>query len=178
MKSLEDITAAIQKLNIVRHILVDDGRFPNNGKLSLLVYQNAILSPDGKIIEEIFETNSWINSWQNGIYDFDHYHSKAHEVLGVIKGTARVQFGGPSGISVSLSPGDVIIIPAGVAHRLIEGDQDFKVVGAYPDGQQYDMMYGKEGERPQADENIKAVPMPTNDPVYGADGPLLKNWTL
>jgi uncharacterized protein YjlB len=178
MKSLTEETAAIQQLNIIRHTLSDDGRFPNNAMLSLLIYQNALQSTDGKTVEEIFESNGWVNAWQDGIFDFDHYHSVTHEVLGVIHGSARIQFGGPSGIAQSVEPGDVIIIPAGVAHRFIEGDKDFTVVGAYPEGQEYDIKYGKEEERPAADENIKAVPKPESDPIYGLDGPLSKNWGL
>jgi uncharacterized protein YjlB len=50
-------------------------------------------------------------------------------------------------------------------------------VGAYPKGQEnYDMNYGKEGERPQTDKNIANVPRPDTDPVYGSEGPLLKKW--
>jgi uncharacterized protein YjlB len=176
MKSVDDLTATIQQINIIRHFLSDDGRFPNNARLPLLVLQNALLTSDGNAVEEIFESNGWVNAWQNGIYDFHHYHSKAHEVLGVIKGTARVQFGGPNGVAVSMNPGDVVIIPAGVAHKFIEGEDDFTVVGAYPEGQLYDVMYGKDGERPAADENIRALSLPASDPVYGTDGPLIKSW--
>jgi uncharacterized protein YjlB len=176
MKTLTEATAAIQQINIVRHLIADDGTFPNNGRLALLIYQNALQSSDSKTVKDIFESNRWINAWEDGIYDFDHYHSNTHEVLGVIKGTARIQFGGPQGIAQSVSPGDVIIIPAGVAHRFIEGDSDFLVVGAYPEGQEYDVMYGKKSERPAADENIRAVPIPAEDPLYGSDGPVIKNW--
>jgi uncharacterized protein YjlB len=176
MKSLQEETAAIQHINIVRHILTDDGKFPNNGLLPLLIYQHALESTDGKTVKEIFESNGWVNAWEDGVFDFDHYHSQAHEVLGVISGSARIQFGGPSGIAQSVEPGDVIIIPAGVAHRFIEGDENFTVVGAYPEGQTYDVMYGETSERPKADERIRSLHHPINDPLYGLDGPLQKNW--
>jgi uncharacterized protein YjlB len=176
MKTLDHSIAAIQQVNILRHNLRDDGTFPNNGLLPLLVFKSVLLTSDGKIVKEIFETNGWENSWEDGIYDYDHYHSTAHEVLAVIKGSARIQFGGPSGISLPVEQGDVILIPAGVAHKCLEADQEFTVVGAYPEGQEYDIMKGKDGERPLADENIKNVPLPLADPVYGIDGPVLKNW--
>ena len=179
MRSLAEATEAIQNINIGRHLLRDDGTFPNNGLLPLLIYKGAfnISGPKaGDTVEEIFESNGWTNTWQDGIYDYHHYHSTAHEVLGVVEGHALIQFGGPAGISVALEPGDVVIIPAGVAHKNISGDEDFLVVGAYPDGQDYDLNYGKRIERPNADVNIKKVPLPKTDPVYGMDGPVLKNW--
>ena len=178
MKSLIEAIQPIQKLNIVRHLLSEDDKFPNNGLLPLLVYKEAFLTgkDETSTIKEILETNSWTNSWVDGIYDYQHYHSTAHEILVVIKGSARVQFGGPNGITLALEKGDVVIIPAGVAHKRIEETGGFTCLGAYPEGQDYDMNYGKDGERPKTDENIKRVPLPQNDPLYGQDGPLIKNW--
>jgi uncharacterized protein YjlB len=97
-------------------------------------------------------------------------------VLVALKGSARVQFGGPNGITLTFEQGDVVIIPAGVAHMKLDEADGFTCMGAYPDGREYDMNYGKPGERPSVDENIKKVPLPENDPLYGADGPLIKNW--
>jgi uncharacterized protein YjlB len=71
---------------------------------------------------------------------------------------------------------DVIIIPAGVAHKNLSTSADFGVVGAYPEGQDWDMNYGKPGERPKADLNIERVALPKLDPIYGASGPLLEKW--
>lgn len=178
MKSLVDILQPLQNLNILRHIFPEDDSFPNNGLLPLLVYKNAFASEvDTQTIKELLETNSWRDSWVNGIYDYHHYHSTAHEVLVVLKGTARVQFGGPNGIAISVDKGDVIIIPAGVAHKKVDEDDGFSCLGAYPQGQEYDMNYGKKDERPGTDENIRDVLLPENDPLYGHDGPLIKNWS-
>ena len=77
---------------------------------------------------------------------------------------------------VTAHSGDVIIIPAGVAHKNIDQSPDFKVVGAYPKGQTWDMNYGKSDERPLADERIKKVPLPMHDPVFGKTGPLMRLW--
>jgi uncharacterized protein YjlB len=179
MKSLDEAIGAVQHINIIRHLLPDDGTFPNNALLPLMVYRGVFHLPGtekGKTVEEIFESNGWTNAWRDGVYDYHHYHSTAHEVLGVIHGSARIQFGGPSGISLLLEQGDVVIIPAGVAHKNIGDNIDFVCIGAYPEGQQYDMNYGKEGERPKADENIKNLALPDTDPVYGINGPLLRNW--
>lgn len=178
MKSLSAPIQSIQNLNILRPLLPEDGNFPNNGLLPLLVYRDAIHvgEEESGLVIEILESNGWTNAWVDGIYDYHHYHSTAHEVLVVMKGTARVQFGGPNGITLAVERGDVIIIPAGVAHKKIEDADGFTCVGAYPEGQYYDMNYGKHGERPGVDKNIKRVPLPENDPAYGRGGPLAKNW--
>lgn len=171
--------AAIQHVNIIRHILQDDGTFPNNGLLPLLIYQKALQIPAEKASETVislFEINDWVNAWVDGVYDYHHYHSTAHEVLGVLKGSARIQFGGPNGVSQLVEQGDVVIIPAGVAHNALDLYDDFSCVGAYPSGQDYDILQGKAGEREKALENLKNVSLPISDPVYGTEGPLLTNW--
>src|SRR5207244_1516328 len=115
-------------------------------------------------------------SWRNGIYRYHHYHSTAHEVLGVFSGCATVRLGGERGITEKLTAGDVLIIPAGVGHKNLDSSADFGVVGAYPLDQQADMNYGREGERPRADQNIARVARPKSDPIYGEDGALLQYW--
>jgi uncharacterized protein YjlB len=169
----------IQKAHIVWHSFSDDGLFPNNSLLPVLVYKGALyLHPTepADAIKEIFAGHGWTNAWQDGIYDYDHYHSTTHEVLGVFCGRADVQLGGPEGTCVELVRGDVVIIPAGVAHKCLRSSPDFLVVGAYPDGRQYDMNYGKAEERSTAQRNIEQVPLPERDPVYGTDGPLITKW--
>jgi uncharacterized protein YjlB len=158
--------------------LSDDGRIPNS-KLPLLVYQNAVkllLRDPAAVFEEVFALNRWRGSWRNGIYTYHHYHSTAHEVLGVFSGTATVQLGGERGIKQKINAGDVLVIPAGVAHKNLGASNDFGVVGAYPIGQDWDMNYGRPEERPRADEEIARVALPELDPVYGGDGPLLERW--
>ena len=178
MKSLVDAVQPIQKLNITRDILTEDGPFPNNGLLPLLHYPAAFQPGEleADTVKELLETNGWANTWVDSILEQHHYHSNAHEVLVALKGSARVQFGGPNGITLTFEQGDVVIIPAGVAHMKLDEDDGFTCLGAYPDGQEYDMKYGRPEERPAAEENIKKVPVPGNDPLYGTDGPLIKNW--
>ena len=79
--------------------LRDDGTFPNNEQLPLVLYRGAIRVTEGDpatTIEQVFAANGWGNAWRNGIFPYHHYHSTAHEVLGVACGTARVQLGGDS----------------------------------------------------------------------------------
>lgn len=169
----------IQKVNIVRHILTDDGIFPNNGLLPLIIYEKAVHVPQenpGKIIIDYLETNAWTNAWENGVFDYHHYHSTAHEVLVIVRGSARIQFGGSGGVAVLLEAGDAVVIPAGVAHKAIDLYDEFTCVGAYPSGQEYDIIKEDNNKRDEAILNIKQVPLPTADPIYGIEGPLLNNW--
>jgi len=169
-----------ESTKVLSEILEDDGTFPNSPEFPLLIYRDAIQFNQGdpaSTAGRIFHSNNWTNSWRNGIYSFHHYHSTAHEVLGVYSGSARVQLGGPNGITGKVSTGDVIVIPAGVSHKNIGSSNDFRCVGAYANGQSWDMNYGKDDERPQADENITKVQAPTADPIFGKNGPLLEQWS-
>jgi uncharacterized protein YjlB len=143
------------------------------------VYRRAITA-DAKdpasIFEQRFAKNDWTNSWRDGIYPFPHYHSTSHEVLGVYSGTAMLRLGGGHGQNVEVYAGDVIVLPAGVAHQNLGSSDDFGVVGAYPGGRKWDLLRGLPGERPKADQNIAALPIPDNDPIYGAEGPLRQIW--
>ncbi len=156
----------------------DDGIFPNS-PLPLLFYGQALApktADPASIFEERFAQNDWTNSWRNGVYTFPHYHSTSHEVLGVFSGAATLRLGGQHGKNVEVHAGDVIIIPAGVAHQNIGASDDFGVVGAYPGGRDWDLLRGLPGERPKADHNIASLTMPDNDPIYGAKGPLRRIW--
>ncbi len=158
--------------------LSDDGRIPNS-RLPLLLYQGALAGETGDLadaLERRFARNGWSGGWRNGIYPFHHYHSTSHEVLGIARGRARVRFGGERGETVDVGAGDVVVIPAGVGHKNEGSSPDLVVVGAYPDGQDWDLCRGEPGERPRVLESIAAVPMPATDPVHGADGPLLERW--
>jgi uncharacterized protein YjlB len=156
----------------------DDGVFPNN-VLPLLVYRHVFITEATdlpSIIEQCFAENDWTNSWRNGVYSFAHYHSTTHEALGVYCGAATLRLGGEHNSDVKVYAGDVIVIPAGVPHQKISGSADFAVVGAYPNGREWDLLRGWPGERPRAEHNIAALPIPDSDPIYGADGPLRQIW--
>jgi uncharacterized protein YjlB len=152
----------------------DDGRFPNSA-LPLLVYRGA-LPPDPAAMERAFAANGWSNAWRDGIFDYHHFHSIAHEVLGIAAGEAQVAFGGPSGREVALRAGDVVVIPAGVAHRNMGQSADLLVVGAYPGGADYDIRRGDPAEHAAAVRAITGVRVPASDPVSGREGPLRRLW--
>lgn len=162
--------------NVVAHIIPENGVWPNNEKLPLIVYKGVLdISDNGRTVVKTMSANGWGNIWRGGLYDYHHYHSQAHEALGVYSGSATVQFGGEGGIKLEVTAGDMVIIPAGVAHRLITSD-NFAVAGAYPPGQYPDMKYGDLNERPKADHDISRVAAPKTDPAFGTGGSLLKLW--
>lgn len=160
------------------YLFNDDGRIPNNPDFPLLVYPGTLedkhRSASG--CRSLFTENGWTGNWVNGVYEYHHYHSTAHEVLGVISGQASILFGGPQGETLAVEAGDVVVVPAGVGHCNQGSSGDFRVVGGYAGGRQWDMNTGKEGERPQVLHNIKNVPIPDTDPVHGPSGPLLEIW--
>jgi uncharacterized protein YjlB len=134
------------------------------------------------------------------VYRESHFHSTTHEVLCISSGKAmlckcnqqshrktalkqkqginkRIGFGGesnPQRVEIIVSKGDMIIIPAGVAHRLLDDfGSGFQMIGSYPPGYNWDMCYGK----PKEEEKIKSISELSwfeKDPLYGDDGPVLE----
>ncbi len=165
-------------LTIEEHLFADDGRVPNNPRLPLVVYRGALATGPGAAAacEARFAANGWSGGWRAGIYAHHHYHSTAHEALGVVAGSARVRLGGEGGEIVELRAGDAVVIPAGVAHKSEAATPDFLVVGAYPGGRGPDMRTPGARERERALANIAAVPLPAADPLCGKSGPLIERW--
>ena len=167
------------KTELVILQLFENGNFPNNQKLPVLLYKHVFDFEDNNpasVIEQKFSENDWGGSWRNGVFSYHHYHSTAHEALGVYNGWADVQLGGPGNDPVRIEKGDLVVLPAGTSHKRIDSGDGFAVVGAYPDGQVYDMNYGKEDELEKARQNITRIPLPTNDPVFGKDGIMFQYW--
>src|SRR3984893_2424097 len=163
-------------LLIEEHWFDDDGVVPNNPRLPLVVYRGVLESGPGAAAacETLFAGNDWSGGWRGGVYPYHHYHSTAHEALGIVAGSAKVRLGGDSGTVVALHAGDVVVIPAAVAHNGAAASPDLLIVGAYPGGRGPDMRIPGKGDREQALENIAAVPPPATDPVCGRSGPLIE----
>ncbi|MDB4976770.1 MAG: hypothetical protein JWN48_5111 [Myxococcaceae bacterium] len=164
------------------HTLCSSGAFPNNQRFAVMLYRSAFVgdSPDALAdeIEQTFRANEWSGHWRDGVYAYHHYHSTAHEALGCYAGEARVQVGGPDAPVFEVRAGDVLVLPAGTAHCSVEASPDFRVVGAYAGGRKHAIKHGDAGELPRAAREIARVPMPKNDPIYGAEGPLPRSWRM
>ncbi len=149
---------------------------PNNPRLPVLMYRNAFSgsSDYAADFERRVSAHGWTGLWRNGIFDYRHYHTGAHEVLGIAAGTAEVEIGGPGALELKVRAGDCLILPAGTGHCRLWKDNAFLVIGAYPPGQQADMKTAA----PSADdlERIAALPLPSSDPLEGATGALMQHW--
>lgn len=185
-----------------------------NSSYPLIRYRNAFLGQPGAIYAR-FKENGWDVKWiyRYGSTQESHYHSRSHECMAVLSGTATIRFGAAdlsknlddstwgdaweSGdhVEVDAVPGDIFIIPAGVAHKtyntkpaasfslLTPGDgqkidcddpqkaianvdlSGFTMMGAYPFGDDWDFATG---DADHSDwERVWAVPKPSLDPVMG-----------
>lgn len=160
------------------HLLGDDGTIPNS-VLPLLVYPEIVDVSAGdaaEAFEHLFHGNGWDRSWRNGILAYRHYHSTAHEVLGIARGAAKVEFGGPRGVELDVTAGDAVLIPAGVSHFNLGASSDLLVIGAYPPGPDYNLCRDSPAEYEAAVAEVARVPRPATDPVGGSGGGLHSHW--
>src|SRR5581483_7968861 len=157
-----------------------DGAVPNHPSFPLIVYRGAVDFPDGldpaAVLEVLFAANGWGRAWRDGMYPFQHFHTRTHEVLGIARGRVRAQFGGGGGRTLALRRGDVVVLPAGTGHRRRAASRNLLIVGAYPPGGVYDEPKPGDVDRATAAAAIARVGPPARDPVYGRDGPLRALW--
>ncbi|KAL4894974.1 hypothetical protein BDV59DRAFT_174228 [Aspergillus ambiguus] len=187
-----------------------------NSPRPLLHYKNVLSKKqnvshcDPADVWEMFTKNRWEVHWifRYGPTQQSHYHSKAHECMAVLSGTASIRFGvadtspdmekntygsawEEGGVVLEAEPGDVFIIPAGVAHKThntkpgaefallspgsghgIEAEDPtkalseikldgFTMMGAYNGGDWDFIAAGGNFEK------VWAVPKPQYDPVFG-----------
>lgn len=158
----------------------DDGLTPNHPRWPLIHYRGVVKLDErfdpAAIFEVLFDTHGWRDGWRDGVYDFLHYHSSTHEVLGIARGRAKVRFGGARGRNLDLKAGDVIVQPAGTGHQRISASRDLLVVGAYPAGSRYDELRSTKVDHDRALRAIAKTPAPRTDPVYSGKGPLKRLW--
>ena len=183
-----------------------------------LLHYRGYLSPDSQSIAtqfyDLLSVNAWDAQWifRYGSTQKSHYHSLAHECMVVLSGKAMIRFGvadtvedmdkntwgnghEAGGVELEAKPGDVFVIPAGVAHKtydtepsasfklLTPGDghglpddirarldsielSGFTMMGSYPkDGGGWDFAVGGEGA--EVYDRPPTVLPPRMDPVMG-----------
>lgn len=174
---------SLSSLRVSRHQIPSYALIPNTTLQShpLLIYHSAFTDPISATAVEnhLIETSVVVPAWRYTMYKTTHFHSTTHEVLCVTRGRARLCFGGEDNegrVEPVAQAGDVMIVPAGVAHQLLDemGGEGFEMVGSYPEGCQWDMCYGQEGEEVKVNA-IKDLKWFTRDPIYGDNGPVLHN---
>jgi len=168
--SNEDAAPAVDTLTFP----AGDG-VPNNDRFPAVLARDVLARESGdSAVRARFESNGWGGTWTWRVFDFHHFHPDAFEVLGVATGSARLHLGGPQGVDIEVTAGDVIVLPPGFGHKQESASNDFRICGAYPPGQEdYSVIRATDGYDQAVLEAITSVPLPRTDPVFGGDGPLL-----
>ena len=140
---------------------------PNNPRLPVLLHRQAFAPATPAAAEAMFAAQGWPPAWRNGIYDYVHLHTAAHEALAIGAGEVTVELGGEGGPVVAVQAGDVLVLPAGTGHRNLGQSDDLLVVGAYPKGQAPDTCRADAGSLAEARARIARLPDPPGCPVNG-----------
>jgi len=156
---------------------LEPGETMPNSRLPVLIYRGVFrddTADKAAAFSALFGANGWRGIWRDGVYDYDHFHPNAHEVLGIAGGFATLQLGGATGKAVDVRAGDVVLLPAGTGHRRTGASDGFLVIGGYPPGQERAEIVRMRS--PEAELRIAKVKLPEVDPVGGADGPMRELW--
>ncbi|KAI0599492.1 RmlC-like cupin domain-containing protein [Biscogniauxia sp. FL1348] len=173
----------VASLRVSRHQIPAYNLIPNTSILNkpLLHYHEAFprATVTASAIESHLTSIGVVEpQWRFTMYSATHFHSTTHEVLCISHGKAKLCFGGednPSRVEKVVEKGDVLVLPAGVGHRLLDDmtvGGGFEMVGSYPPGCQWDMCYGKKEEEASV-RNIGKLAWFQKDPIYGDRGPAL-----
>lgn len=146
-------------------LLSENAGIPNNPCLAACRYPAALVGWSAAQIRAHLRDRDWTGSWRGVIYDYHHYHSHAHEVLVVLSGSAQVILGGVGGPELTVSAGDVLLLPAGMGHCSPGHSPDFEVLGAYAGGREWDICTPQDTDLAWARGRIAEVPDWAQEPV-------------
>jgi len=178
--SRDQLAKLVKSSRPAARLFRDDGFVPNHPCWPFVLYRGVLSLPrsldPAAVWEALFESNRWGDMWRGEIYDYLHYHSRIHEVLGIARGSATVRIGGSKGRTLTVKAGDALIIPAGTGHQALKASPAFMAVGAYPPRGTYDECAPTKEDHAKARKTVPKVPRPQTDPVFGTGGALLKLW--
>jgi len=87
------MTQAVRK---PRKVWFDKGDDVPNSNLPVLIFR-SVLAPGARdkanVFRERFRRSQWSGLWTDPIFDYTHFHSNAHEVLGIAEGKVTVPTG-------------------------------------------------------------------------------------
>ncbi|KAI1045077.1 hypothetical protein LB505_009397 [Fusarium chuoi] len=90
-----------------------------NSRLPILVYRDVLPQPRTEETVTRFLTT---HRWEKRCYGI--FQGSSTLLLG------KIQKG--KGIQVSVTAGDVVVLPAGTAHSSLESSPDYRYIGVYP----------------------------------------------
>jgi uncharacterized protein YjlB len=157
-----------------RLTLVENDEFPAQSRKDIIIYRNAV-DPDAadcaEQFEALFTENGWHLEWRGRISDTGHFHSRAHEIIAIVKGATILAFGGGKGKRVVLDAGDAVLVPPGLLHRQVGAwTGGVEAVGAIPEEVEWDLR--REPPPDEPDGGTALVDRPCCDPILGMRGPL------
>ncbi|KAK1837965.1 cupin domain-containing protein [Colletotrichum chrysophilum] len=185
-----------------------------NSDFPVLVYRGVLGTGDELDEDEVSEKlqqYGWVKKGTWGTITLKHFHPNTHECYGshssfsldtfkvsltelhpgIFQGRSELVFGeggsdpAGSGVRCWVRPGDVVVVPAGVAHASVAdekaapGEKEYRYVGVYPEeSPQWRSEMGRKPlqEKQGLVEEVEGVGLPRMDPLYGVDGPLIKIW--
>src|SRR5262249_1433084 len=104
------VDSLVRRVRPGTYSFADDGRTPNHPPWPMLGYRRALRLPSdldpAAVLEVLFARHRWRDTWRDGMYPFNHFHTGTHECLGIARGWVRAQLGGTKGRRLTLEAGD------------------------------------------------------------------------
>ena len=167
----------MQDINGETHMFEPAGGIPNS-RLPLVMRKNGLpeSARSGSAACALFRRNGWGGTWVYTVFPYWHFHTRGHEVLACVSGSAQIAFGGDQGLKADVLVGDVCVIPAGVGHRRLDASPDFRMAGGYPPGQEGNIVRPGDLDDARITRELSGVGLPPTDPITGRDDGIVEIW--